>query len=156
MKALEGIGAEVLVVDNASQDGSREYLEGKFPCVKYYWNSENKGFAVANNQALKHASGRYIVFLNPDTIVAEDSFSTCINFMEKHDDAGAMGVTMIDGSGDFLKESKRAYPSLWTSFFKMTGLSTLFPTSPVFARYHLGNWIITRITKWMYWQVLFF
>jgi GT2 family glycosyltransferase len=139
MKALKGINGEVLVVDNASQDGSREYLELKFHCVKFYWNADNKGFAVANNQALKDARGRFILFLNPDTIVGEDSFSTCIDFMEKHPDAGAMGVTMIDGSGEFLKESKRAYPSLLTSFFKMTGLSSLFPTSPLFAKYHLGN-----------------
>ncbi len=127
------------MVDNASQDGSREYLEAKFPCVHFTWNADNKGFAVANNQALQQASGRYILFLNPDTIVAEDTISTCIRFFENHPDAGAMGVMMIDGSGEFLKESKRAYPSLWTSFFKMTGLSTLFPTSPVFSKYHLGH-----------------
>ena len=139
MKALEGISNEVMVVDNASQDGSREYLEGKFPCVKFSWNADNRGFAVANNQALRQARGRYILFLNPDTIVAEDTISISLKFMEQHPDAGALGVTMIDGSGEFLKESKRAYPSLWTSFFKMTGLSSLFPTSSLFAKYHLGH-----------------
>ena len=139
MKALEGIKGEILVVDNASQDGSREYLEGKFPCVKFTWNTDNKGFAAANNQALREAKGQFILFLNPDTIVAEDAFSVCVKFMEMRPDAGAMGVTMIDGSGEFLKESKRAYPSLWTSFFKMTGLSSLFPHSTIFAKYHLGH-----------------
>lgn len=131
--------SEMLVVDNASQDGSCEYLQGKFPLVKFIWNTGNRGFAVANNQALKEARGRYILFLNPDTIVAEDSFSICLDFMEKHPDAGAMGVTMIDGSGRFLKESKRAFPSLATSFFKMAGLSSLFPSSSIFAKYHLGH-----------------
>jgi GT2 family glycosyltransferase len=139
MKALEGMKGEVIVVDNASMDGSREYLESRFPCVKFTWNGENKGFAVANNQAISGAGGRFILFLNPDTILAEDTFSICLDFMQKHPDAGAMGVTMIDGSGGFLKESKRAYPSLWTSFFKMSGLTSLFPTSPVFAKYHLGH-----------------
>ncbi len=139
MKALEGISGEVLVVDNASQDGSRDYLEGKFPCVKFTWNSQNKGFAVANNQAIGKAKGRFILFLNPDTIVGEDSFKACVKFMDGQPDAGALGVTMFDGGGKFLKESKRAYPSLWTSFFKMSGLSSVFPRSRVFGKYHLGH-----------------
>ena len=139
MKALEGIEHELIVIDNASQDGSPEYLEGRFPFVKFTWNAENKGFAKANNQALQEASGRYIVFLNPDTIVGEETFTVCMNFMELHTDAGAVGVTMVDGGGNFLKESKRAYPSLWTSFFKMAGLSSMFPRSSLFARYHLGH-----------------
>ena len=139
MKALEGIEGEILVVDNASQDGSREYLETRFPCVRFTWNSQNGGFAVANNQAIKNARGRFILFLNPDTIVAENTISNCIKFMEAKPDAGAVGVMMVDGGGKFLKESKRAYPSLWTSFFKMTGLSSLFPNSRLFGRYHLGH-----------------
>jgi GT2 family glycosyltransferase len=139
MKSLEGIEGEILVVDNASQDGSRAYLEPKFPCVEFTWNSQNVGFAMANNQAIKNARGRFILFLNPDTIVGENTISTCIKFMESKPDGGAVGVMMVDGGGKFLKESKRAYPSLWTSFFKMTGLSSLFPNSRLFGRYHLGH-----------------
>lgn len=139
MRAMEQVEGEVIVVDNASQDGSKDYLRGKFPTVRFIWNKENVGFARANNEALAVAKGEYILFLNPDTIVAEDSFSTCIHFLEKHKDAGAVGVHMIDGCGKFLKESKRAYPTLAASFYKLSGLSTLFPSSPTFSKYHLGH-----------------
>jgi GT2 family glycosyltransferase len=139
MRALEQVEGEVIVVDNASQDGSKDYIRGKFPLVRFIWNKENVGFARANNEALTLAKGEYILFLNPDTIVAEDSFSTCIGFLEKHKEAGAIGVHMIDGCGKFLKESKRAYPTLAASFYKLSGLSTLFPSSPTFSKYHLGH-----------------
>jgi GT2 family glycosyltransferase len=99
----------------------------------------NEGFAKANNKALQLAKGKYILFLNPDTIVAEDTFSNCINFLDAHAEAGATGVKMIDGSGNFLPESKRAFPSAGTSFFKMIGLAALFPHSAIFNRYALGN-----------------
>lgn len=139
MRAMEQVKGEVIVIDNASQDGSREYLEGKFPSVRFIWNRENIGFARANNEALALARGGYILFLNPDTIIGEDSLSITLAFLEKHPDAGALGVHMIDGSGKFLKESKRAYPTLAASFYKLSGLSTLFPSSPIFSKYHLGN-----------------
>ena len=137
--ALRGMEGEVIVVDNASQDGSREYLEPRFPEVTFIWNGENLGFGRASNLGMKQAGGRHILFLNPDTIVAEDCFTLCLRFMDQHPGTGALGVRMIDGSGNFLKESKRAYPSLLTSFFKLSGLAMLFPRSPVFARYHLGH-----------------
>jgi GT2 family glycosyltransferase len=139
MRAMEQVEGEVIVVDNASQDGSKEHLRGKFPTVRFVWNKENVGFARANNEALAAAKGEYVLFLNPDTIVAEDSFATCIHFLEKHKDAGAVGVHMIDGRGKFLKESKRAYPTLAASFYKLSGLSALFPSSPTFSKYHLGH-----------------
>lgn len=138
-EALRHVEGEVIVVDNASQDGSREYLEPLFPEVSFIWNAENLGFGRASNLGMKKARGQHILFLNPDTIVAEECFPLCLRFMEQHPEAGALGVRMIDGSGQFLKESKRAYPSLLTAFFKLTGLATLFPRSPLFARYHLGH-----------------
>jgi GT2 family glycosyltransferase len=138
-KAFAGIQAEVLVVDNASTDGSKEYLENKFPSVSFIWGIENLGFAKANNLALKQAKGTYVLFLNPDTIVAEDSFTNCISFFEQTPNAGALGVRMIDGSGIFLPESKRAFPSSAASFYKLSGLSLLFPHSKIFARYNLGH-----------------
>jgi GT2 family glycosyltransferase len=137
-KAVQGLQAEILVVDNASTDGSKEYLAEKFPAVQFIWSNENLGFAKANNLALKKAKGEFILFLNPDTIVAEDSFTNCISFFEAHADAGALGVRMIDGSGNFLPESKRGFPSSSASFYKLSGLSVLFPQSKTFARYHLG------------------
>lgn len=138
-KATSNLQAEVWVVDNASQDGSRSYLESRFPDVHFIWSDENSGFAKANNQALKQATGEYILFLNPDTIVAEDCFSSCIAFMEQHADAGAVGIRMLDGKGSFLPESKRSFPSPLTSLYKLSGLSALFPSSRTFGRYHLGH-----------------
>lgn len=97
------------------------------------------GFARACNFGLKHAKGTYILFLNPDTIVGEDCFEKCIDFLRSHRQSGALGVRMIDESGRFLKESKRAFPSPAASFFKLGGLAGLFPSSGFFARYYLGN-----------------
>lgn len=130
---------EVIVVDNHSADGSRDYLEKAFAEVQFYWLSENLGFAKACNLGLMHARGSYILFLNPDTIVGEDCFERCIDFLRAHPQAGALGVRMIDESGRFLKESKRAFPSPAASFFKLTGLARLFPRSPRLAKYYLGN-----------------
>jgi len=138
-KACRNIDAEIIVVDNHSTDGSRSFLEQSFRGVKFTWNDANTGFAKANNQALSQAQGKYILFLNPDTILAEDAISTCFNFFEQNKQAGAVGVRMIDGSGQFLKESKRAFPSPLTSFYKLSGLAKLFPRSKTFARYHLGH-----------------
>jgi GT2 family glycosyltransferase len=131
--------AEVIVVDNNSSDNSIDYLQPKFPDVQFISNPENRGFAKACNQGLKLATGEYILFLNPDTIVPEDCFQKCIAFFESRPDAGALGIKMLDGTGKFLKESKRSFPSPLTSLFKLFGLSRLFPHSKTFSRYHLGN-----------------
>ncbi|MFY7840056.1 MAG: glycosyltransferase family 2 protein [Lacibacter sp.] len=137
-KAVQQMQAEIWVVDNASTDGSRAYLEPKFPQVKFCWNNENIGFGRACNQALAKATGEYILFLNPDTIVPEDCFTACINFFKQTPDAGALGIRMLDGSGRFLPESKRSFPAPLTSFYKLSGLAALFPKSKTFGRYHLG------------------
>jgi O-antigen biosynthesis protein len=139
VKAIAGIEAEVFVVDNDSKDASVEYLQPLFPRVKFIASKTNDGFAKANNKALEKCKGDYILFLNPDTIVPEDCFKNCINFFVEHYDCGALGVQMIDGSGSFLPESKRAFPSLSAAFFKLTGLSLLFPKSKTFNQYALGN-----------------
>lgn len=138
-KACVNMKAEIIVVDNCSTDGSREFLEPAFPAVKFIWNSSNEGFAKANNQAIAVANGDYILFLNPDTLVPEDCFEKCIQFLQSQERAGALGVKMIDGAGRFLKESKRAFPSPLTSLYKLSGLSVLFPASKTFSRYHLGH-----------------
>ncbi len=139
MQACKNITAEIIVVDNNSADGSKEFLPSKFPLVKFRWNNENTGFAKANNQALAMATGEYILFLNPDTIVPEDCFEKCIQFFQLHRQAGAVGIRMIDGAGKFLKESKRAFPSPLTSLYKLSGLTKMFPKSKTFSRYHLGH-----------------
>lgn len=139
LKAAEGMATEVIVVDNNSSDNSIHYLLPKFPTVKFIANTENLGFAKACNEGLKASSGHYILFLNPDTIVPENCFQKCISFFEQHMQAGALGVKMLDGSGRFLKESKRAFPSPLTSLYKLFGLAKLFPRSKTFSTYHLGH-----------------
>ncbi|MDR0207217.1 MAG: glycosyltransferase family 2 protein [Bacteroidales bacterium] len=136
-KAIEGIETEVFVVDNASTDDSVKMLEEKFSWVNIISNTENVGFSCANNQAIKLAQGKFILLLNPDTIVEEDTFKRCINFMEQTQDAGALGVKMINGEGEFLPESKRALPIPAVAFYKIFGLSRLFPNSKRFGTYHL-------------------
>ena len=138
-RATAGIQAEILVVDNASADGSTRYLQPRFPTVIFIENARNTGFAKANNQALGRATGRYILFLNPDTIVAEDSLSKCLQLMETQPATGACGVRMLDGSGRFLPESRRGFPSLQASFYRLSGLAALFPRSQRFARYYMGH-----------------
>jgi GT2 family glycosyltransferase len=139
IKAASGIQHEIIIVDNASSDGSREYLEKKFLNIRFTWNETNRGFAKANNQALQMACGEFILFLNPDTILPEDCFQKCVQYLSNHTEAGALGVCMYDGSGKFLKESKRGFPTPLAAFFKLTGLSTLFPKSAYFSRYHMGH-----------------
>ncbi len=131
--------AEVFVIDNQSSDGSMDYLPSLFPWVTFLVNKKNEGFAKANNRALQLAKGKYVLFLNPDTIVPEDCFTYCIRFFETTPLAGGVGIRMVDGSGKFLPESKRAFPSLYASFLKLAGLATLFPGSKLFNRYALGD-----------------
>ncbi|HZZ76651.1 MAG TPA: glycosyltransferase family 2 protein [Puia sp.] len=141
-KAIEGIpalAAEVFIIDNASSDGSPDFLEPLFPDFHFIRNKENIGFARANNEMIRGCKGEFVLFLNPDTIVAEDSLAVCISFLRDHADAGALGVRMIDGAGRFLRESKRGFPYPATSFFKMTGLSRLFPRSKTFSSYYMGH-----------------
>lgn len=137
-QSMKGIEGEVFVVDNNSVDNSVEMVKAKFPQVHLIENKNNPGFSTANNQAIKRATGEYILLLNPDTVVEEDTFRTCISFMDAHENAGAMGVKLIDGKGNFLPESKRGLPTPEVSFYKIFGLSKLFPNSKRFGRYHLG------------------
>jgi len=132
------IETEIIVIDNNSTDNSLDYLKPIFPCVKFIRNNKNLGFSKACNQGFGLSTGKYILFLNPDTIVPEDCFLKCISFFENYDDAGAVGVKMLDGRGEFLKESKRSFPSPVTSLFKLFGFARLFSKSKVFSKYHLG------------------
>ncbi len=129
---------EVFVVDNNSVDGSCSMVQEKFPEVKLIRNDENLGFSMANNQAIRESHGKYILLLNPDTVIEEDTLVKCVWYMDEHQNAGALGVKMIDGKGDFLPESKRSLPTPRVAFYKIFGLSRLFPKSRVFGKYHLG------------------
>ena len=138
-KAVANIEAEVFVVDNNSVDGSLKMLAEKFPEVKVIANKDNVGFSRANNQAIRVSTGEYVLLLNPDTVVEDDTFTKTIAFMDSHPDAGGLGVKMVDGKGRFLPESKRGLPTPATAFYKMFGLAKLFPHSKRFARYYLGH-----------------
>lgn len=139
MKALHSIESEVIVADNNSADGSVQMVTAKFPQVQLIINSENVGFSRANNQAISRSKGKYIVLLNPDTVVQEDTFQKCIVFMNHHEKAGCLGVKMIDGKGRYLPESKRGLPTPVTAFYKISGLTALFPRSSIFAKYYMGD-----------------
>jgi len=138
-KEFAGLPIEVIVVDNASSDGTVDYLRKSFPSINFIPNKTNVGFGKANNQAIEKAKGRYILFLNPDTLLPEESLKNCLSFLESNATAGGLGVRMIDGSGKFLVESKRGFPTAWRSFCKLSGLSSLFPSSKVFTGYNMGH-----------------
>lgn len=137
-KALNNIDGEIIVVDNNSVDGSTQLVKAKFPGVRLIANKKNAGFSKANNQGIKEAKGKYVLLLNPDTVVEEDTLSKVTGFMDQHPEAGGLGVKMIDGKGNFLPESKRGLPTPWVAFCKMFGLSKLFPNSKKFGKYHLS------------------
>lgn len=129
--------AQVIVVDNKSDDGSVEYLRERFPQVEVIANDYNAGFGKANNIALAKAQGKYVLFLNPDTVVSERTIPGCIDYMDSHPEVGAAGVRMQYGDGRFALESRRSLPTPSVSFWHMTGLGRLFPSSRVFAKYHM-------------------
>ena len=129
--------AQLIVVDNSSNDGSVEYLQQRYPKVTFLANEENIGFGCANNMALSLSQGRYVLFLNPDTVVAEKTIPSCIEYMDAHPDTGAIGVRMMYADGCFAPESRRSLPTPSVAFWHMTGLGRIFPKSKVFARYHL-------------------
>lgn len=139
----EGAGGmldlEVLVVDNASVDGSVEMVREKFPQVHLIANTDNVGFARANNQALKICHGDWALLLNPDTVVERNTLAMCVDFYLSHPDCGGLAVKMINGEGTYLKESKRGFPSPAASFYKMSGLIRLFPHSRRIAAYYMGH-----------------
>lgn len=135
-KAMRGIEGEIFVVDNHSVDNSVAMVKAKFPDVKLIENQDNVGFAKANNQAIRISTGEYVLLLNPDTVVEEDTFEKCIRFMDETPDCGGLGVKMVDGQGRFLPESKRGIPYPKSSFYKLFGLSKLFPKSQKFGAYH--------------------
>jgi GT2 family glycosyltransferase len=137
-KASEGLSVQVIVVDNNSVDGSLAMIKDKFPEVVLIANKENVGFSKANNQGILSSDAEYVLMLNPDTVIQEDTLAKCITFMDQHANAGAVGVKMIDGKGHFLPESKRGLPTPEVAFYKLFGFSKLFPKSKIFGKYHLS------------------
>ena len=136
-RALQGMQAEVYVVDNASSDGSIPYLRKKFPWVYYIENDKNFGFSVANNMAIRKSRGEYVLLLNPDTIVGESTLKECVAFMDAHTNVGGLGVRQQRVDGSMAPESRRGIPTPWTAFCKMSGLGSRFPQSTLFGRYYM-------------------
>ena len=122
-RALEGTEGEVFVVDNHSDDDSVETVRQHYPWVRLIENQENLGFAKANNQAIRQAQGDYILLLNPDTVVAEDTFHGVLAFMDEHPKAGGAGVMMCYEDGSRAPESRRALPTPWVAALKMMGFT---------------------------------
>lgn len=128
---------EVFVVDNQSVDGSMAYLRERFPQVRFIENTENAGFARANNQAIRQAQGRYVLLLNPDTILAEQTLADSVRLMESRPEVGGLGVRMLRTDGSFALESRRGLPTPFVAFCKMSGLQRLFPYSRTFGKYYM-------------------
>ncbi|GAA3775499.1 glycosyltransferase family 2 protein [Flavobacterium ginsengiterrae] len=135
-EAIADLDAEIIVVDNNSSDDSCFMMKTRFPEVKLIENTENFGFPKGNNIGVEQASGKYICILNPDTVVAEDTFTKILAFAEEKQNLGIIGCKLIDGTGDFLPESKRGIPTPWVAFTKIFGLYKLFPKSKLFNRYY--------------------
>lgn len=138
-QSIGNYSLEVIIVDNASSDQSVQIIKKKYPSVQVIQNTQNVGFSKANNQGIALAKGKFVLILNPDTILSSDTIEICSNFLKVHDDAGAVCVRMIDGSGKYLPESKRGNPTFKASFMKMTGIYKLFPHSRWFNAYYLGD-----------------
>lgn len=136
-KATTNISSEIIIVDNASDDGSEEFVREKFPDIKLFVNEKNLGFSKANNIGLKAAKGEYLLLLNPDTLVSENTFDELIKFFKSTTEAGLAGCKILNPDGTLQLACRRSFPGPWTSFCKVTGLSALFPKSRIFARYNL-------------------
>jgi len=134
--ALTNIDSEIIVVDNNSSDDSCEMIKSRFPNVKLIQNNDNVGFPKGNNIGVDEAKGNYICILNPDTVVAEDTFEKALAFAQKQKNLGIVGTKLIDGTGIFLPESKRGIPKPWVAFTKVAGLYKIFPKSPLFNKYY--------------------
>ena len=129
---------EVIVVDNHSSDDTVPYIRKHYPWVRLIANNHNLGFARANNIALNLAQGKYILFVNPDVVVSENALKDCVCYLSEHDDAGALGVCMLNRDGSRALESRRGVPTPMTAFYKMSGLCGLYPKSHRFGRYYMG------------------
>lgn len=136
--ALQNIDGEVIVVDNNSSDDSCQMMKTRFPHIKLIENNENTGFPKGNNIGVAQAKGEYICILNPDTVVAEDTFTKIFNSQlpTSNSQFGIIGCKLIDGTGNFLPESKRGIPSPWVAFTKIFGLYKIFPKIKIFNQYY--------------------
>jgi len=137
LKASSQLKVEIIIVDNASEDGSPRVIKEKFPEIKLIENNINVGFGKANNQALKIAKGKFILLINPDAIVREDTLVKMVQFFREHSACGLAGCKVLNPDGTLQLACRRSFPTPWVSFSKIVGLSKLFPKSKLFAKYNL-------------------
>jgi O-antigen biosynthesis protein len=139
LKATVDLNAEIIVVDNDSQEPVASWIEKNFKSVRLIKSKENLGFGKANNLGVEEAKGEVILFLNPDTIISKEAINSVLINFKANPNVGALGLRMIDGDGNFLQESKRSTPTLWSSFCRVSGLTSLFPNSQLFSSYRNGH-----------------
>ncbi|MCH1585106.1 MAG: glycosyltransferase family 2 protein, partial [Flavobacteriales bacterium] len=135
----KGFQADVWVVDNRSVDGSCAMVRSQFPEVHLLALDQNVGFSKGNNRAIEQSKGRWVLLLNPDTVIPENALSKCLEYADGHSKLGGMGVPMVDGMGRFLPESKRGMPTPWAAFCKISGLYKLAPRSAKLNQYYMGH-----------------
>jgi len=139
LEETHDVSFEIIVVDNASRDGSAEMVRNEYPVIKLIENPENRGFAAANNQGIRVASGRYILLLNPDTIILESAICHCVRYADLHMDVGVVGCQVLEDDHR-IQPTGFSFPSPWTLFLTVSGLSRAFPSSRLFGRPELGWW----------------
>ncbi|WP_293873137.1 glycosyltransferase family 2 protein [Flavobacterium sp.] len=135
-KAVQNLDAEIIVIDNNSSDDSCAMMKQRFQNIKLIENNDNFGFPKGNNIAVAAAKGEYICILNPDTVVAEDTFEKVLAFAKSKTELGIVGCKLIDGTGNFLLESKRGIPTPWVAITKIFGLYKIFPNISSFNKYY--------------------
>ncbi|MGD9380553.1 MAG: glycosyltransferase family 2 protein, partial [candidate division WOR-3 bacterium] len=136
-RARGALNIEIFVVDNASVDGSQAMVKKRFPHVKLIENNQNVGFSTANNQAMKNARGEYILILNPDTLIQEDTLSVLRKHLDENPKSGAIGCKLLNPDGSYQINSRRSFPTPWVAFSRIVGLSKIFPKSRLFGQYNL-------------------
>lgn len=136
-EACKPLSTEIIVVDNNSADGSVEDLRGEFPHVRWHALTENIGFGRANNVGLHEARGRYVLFLNPDTIIGPDTLTSMVRYLDEHPSVGMAGCKVLNPDGSFQVACRRGLPTPWASFCKLFGLQALFPSVQLFSSYNL-------------------
>ncbi len=137
LASLSGLDAEIILVDNSSSDRTVKIVEENFPGVILIENSDNLGYAKANNQGIAKSQGRYLLLLNPDTLVPRESLDLMIKFMEASPEAGALGPRLVNPDGS-VQPSCREFPGFSTLLWEFSGLSRLFPRNRIFGRWRMG------------------
>ena len=134
----QGVSFELVLVDNGSTDGTTEMVRDRYPQVQYIRNEGNAGFQRATNQGLRAAEGRYLMWLNNDTVVSPGAFAALVTFADAHPESGIVGPKVVNRDGSLQKQCRRGDPTPWSVLSYFAGLARLFPKSRFFAGYLVG------------------